>query len=194
MFLYYGKGLFYAHLYGYYYNFTFVLLRLSFQVCGKSFVVRGKLLRHERIHMKDKLFKCKQCDYQTSRTDRMKLHIESHGIKFPKKKFNVPNVEESEKDDGIDFHQFYEKIQSSTESSRSESQTVATFSLSTSIPMDVISFAASTSMIVDNYSSTIRLPLDPLSAAAAEANIDELQTATNFQTFERIHTTAFDQL
>ena len=64
-------------------------------------------------------------------------------------------------------------------------------------PMDVISFAASTSMIVDtcNYSTVTRLPLDPLSAAATVANIDELQTATNFaQSFERLQATAFDQL
>lgn len=174
------------------------------QVCGKSFVVRGKLLRHERIHLKEKLYKCKQCDYQTSRTDRMKLHIESHGIKFPKKKFNEPNFDEEDHSESIDFHHFYEKIQG-TEVVPAQTQNVNTFTLSSSIPylsvtdikpMDVISFAASSSMIVDSYNATAgRIPLDPLSAAAAVANIDELQTATNFaQNFERIHTTAFDQL
>lgn len=133
----------------------------------------------------------------------MKLHIESHGIKFPKKKFNVPSVEEEEQTDIIDFHQFYEKIQS-TESSQTQ-QNLSTFTLSSSIPylsvsdikpMDVISFAASSSMIVDSYNPTAaRLSLDPLSAAAAVANIDELQTASTFtQNFDRIQTTAFDQL
>jgi len=168
--------------------------------------VRGKLLRHERIHLKDKLYKCKQCDYQTSRTDRMKLHIESHGIKFPKKKYNTPDCDDEEKGDGVDFHQFYERIQGN-ESVVIDSQNLnSSFSLNTSIPylsmadikpMDVISFAASTSMIVDtcNYSTVTRLPLDPLSAAATVANIDELQTATNFaQSFERLQATAFDQL
>ena len=89
------------------------------QVCGKAFVVRSKLIRHEKIHLEQKLFKCKSCDYQTSRTDRMKLHIQSHGghlrrksgAKFPK----MLN------DEDFDFHQCYEKIEPSSNSFYSKS-------------------------------------------------------------------------
>ena len=85
-----------------------------FQVCGKSFVVRSKLLRHEKIHLEQKLFKCKSCDYQTSRTDRMKLHIQSHGahlrkksgVKFPKVQF----------DEEFDYSQMYEKVEPTSNS------------------------------------------------------------------------------
>ncbi|XP_052820659.1 zinc finger and BTB domain-containing protein 41-like isoform X2 [Mya arenaria] len=174
------------------------------QVCGKSFVVRGKLLRHERIHLKDKLYKCKQCDYQTSRTDRMKLHIESHGIKFRRKKFNIPKVEEDELSEGIDYHQFYERIQQSdAKLLQQDSDTnVGSYTVS-SIPFmtmtdlkvnDVISLAASTTILTDTFPSS-RLPMDPLSAAAAAANIDGNAHGLDYShSYERLQAASFDHL
>lgn len=174
------------------------------QVCGKSFVVRGKLLRHERIHLKEKLFKCKQCEYQTSRTDRMKLHIESHGIKLKKKnRNNMASGYDYDSEPDIDYHQFYEKVHTEEDSglptqvsvaSASQMSNMPFLSISDMKPMDVISFAASSSMIMDNY-NTARLTIDPLSTAAAVASIEDIQGASTFQpNFERIHNAAFDQL
>ncbi|XP_053379198.1 uncharacterized protein LOC128548435 [Mercenaria mercenaria] len=174
------------------------------QVCGKSFVVRGKLLRHERIHLKEKLFKCKQCEYQTSRTDRMKLHIESHGIKLKKKnKNNMASGYDYDSEPDIDFHQLYEKVHHEEDPglptqvsvpSASQISSMPYLSMAEIKPMDVISFAASSSMIMDNY-NTARLSIDPLSTAAAVASIDDIQgTAAFQQNFDRLQTTAFDQL
>ena len=150
-----------------------------YQVCGKSFVVRSKLLRHERIHLKDKLFKCKQCDYQTSRTDRMKLHIESHGIKFKKKKFNLPNGEEEKSQ--IDYHQMYERVQPSEQSA--ETAHGNSFNISGvsegGIKMDALTLAANASMIVDTF-TTVRL--DQLGSASV-ASLEEMQAAA-FQNYE----------
>ena len=82
-------------------------------------MVRSKLLRHEKIHLEQKLFKCKSCDYQTSRTDRMKLHIQSHGahlrrkagVKYPKVQF----------DEDFDYSQMYEKVEPTSSSFYSRS-------------------------------------------------------------------------
>ena len=159
-------------------------------MCGKSFVVRGKLLRHERIHLKEKLYKCKQCDYQTSRTDRMKLHIESHGIKFKKKTYNRPLAEEVEKSE-IDFHQFFEKVNSDGSSQLQGFTEQSIVTLADMKPIDAISLAATASMIVDSYTPP-RLMIDPISGEAVTSIEDTL--ATFQQGFERLHTTSFDQL
>ncbi|KAL4221273.1 hypothetical protein ACF0H5_019536 [Mactra antiquata] len=173
------------------------------QVCGKSFVVRSKLLRHERIHLKEKLFKCKQCEYQTSRTDRMKLHIESHGIKLKKKnKNNMGTSYDYDSEPEIDYHQLYEKIQPGddpgfptqvTINSSNQMASLPFISISDIKPMDVISFAASSSMIMGSYNTT-RLTMEQLNPNTVTC-IEDIQAGATFpQNFERIHTTAFDQL
>lgn len=35
-------------------------------------------VRHERIHLDDKPFKCEQCDYASSRRDKLKEHYSRH--------------------------------------------------------------------------------------------------------------------
>ena len=35
-------------------------------------------MRHERIHLDDKPFKCEQCDYASSRRDKLKEHYTRH--------------------------------------------------------------------------------------------------------------------
>ena len=75
-------------------------------------MVRSKLLRHEKIHLEQKLFKCKSCDYQTSRKDRMKLHIQSHGAHLRRKGgMKHPKVQF---DEDFDYSQMYEKVEPST--------------------------------------------------------------------------------
>lgn len=102
----------------------------------------------------------------------------------------------------IDYHQLYEKVQPEEDSGLPTQVSVPTASQISSIPflsvsemkpMDVISFAASSSMIMDSYNT--RLTIDPLSTAAAVASIEDIQGTSTFQqNFERIQTTAFDQL
>jgi uncharacterized Zn-finger protein len=43
--------------------------------CGKSFIEKSHLKRHEKIHTSDKPFKCMLCDYATARKDKLKYHF-----------------------------------------------------------------------------------------------------------------------
>ncbi len=43
-------------------------------VCGRAFVEKSHLVRHERIHLEDKPFKCTLCDYSSTRRDKLKEH------------------------------------------------------------------------------------------------------------------------
>jgi hypothetical protein len=135
----------------------------------------------------------------------MKLHIESHGIKLKKKsKNNMASGYDYDSEPDIDFHQLYEKVHHEGEDqglptqvsvpSAGQISNMPFLSMSEIKPMDVISFAASSSMIMDNYNSA-RLSIDPLSTVAAVASIDDIQGTSAFQqSFDRLQTTAFDQL
>jgi hypothetical protein len=46
--------------------------------CGRGFLEKSHLVRHERIHLEDKPFKCAQCDYASSRRDKLKEHFNRH--------------------------------------------------------------------------------------------------------------------
>ncbi len=47
-------------------------------VCGRGFVEKSHLVRHERIHLEEKPFRCEQCDYSSTRRDKLKEHVEKH--------------------------------------------------------------------------------------------------------------------
>lgn len=133
----------------------------------------------------------------------MKLHIESHGIKLKRKNKNNMNAGfDYDSEPEIDFHQLYEKVQPEDDpglptqvslSSSNQMSNIPYLSIAEIKPMDVISFAASSSMIMDNYNTT-RLSIDHLNPATV-ACIDDIQAAATYQqNFERIQTTTFDQL
>ncbi|VDK57368.1 unnamed protein product [Anisakis simplex] len=48
------------------------------KICNRSFIEKSHLVRHERIHLEDKPFKCDNCDYASSRRDKLKEHIQKH--------------------------------------------------------------------------------------------------------------------
>lgn len=47
-------------------------------ICGRGFVERSHLVRHERIHLTEKPFKCDHCEYTSSRRDKLKEHTDKH--------------------------------------------------------------------------------------------------------------------
>ncbi|KAL1498057.1 hypothetical protein ABEB36_008917 [Hypothenemus hampei] len=47
-------------------------------VCGRGFMEKSHLVRHERIHLDEKPFKCSSCDYASSRRDKLKEHFSRH--------------------------------------------------------------------------------------------------------------------
>jgi hypothetical protein len=69
--------------------------------CGRAFVEKSHLVRHERIHRDDKPFKCTLCEYSSTRRDKLKEHMSKHhGEKAwaktpykPRKPRRVPTVE-----------------------------------------------------------------------------------------------------
>ncbi|CAB3409951.1 unnamed protein product [Caenorhabditis bovis] len=48
------------------------------KICGRGFIEKSHLVRHERIHLEDKPFKCDTCEYASSRRDKLKEHILKH--------------------------------------------------------------------------------------------------------------------
>lgn len=55
------------------YVLYFMHLWLVVQICGRGFIEKSHLVRHERIHLEDKPFKCDACDYASSRRDKLKV-------------------------------------------------------------------------------------------------------------------------
>jgi uncharacterized Zn-finger protein len=45
------------------------------RTCHRSFIEKSHLVRHERIHLEEKPFKCQNCEYASSRRDKLKEHI-----------------------------------------------------------------------------------------------------------------------
>ena len=53
--------------------------------CGRAFVEKSHLVRHEKIHLDEKPFKCEFCNYGSTRRDKLKDHIAKyHGETSPK--------------------------------------------------------------------------------------------------------------
>lgn len=48
------------------------------KTCNRSFIEKSHMVRHERIHLVEKPFKCDDCSYASSRRDKLKEHIQKH--------------------------------------------------------------------------------------------------------------------
>ncbi len=50
-------------------------------ICGRRFLEKSHLVRHERIHFNERPFKCDECDYASTRRDKLKEHkTRHHGV------------------------------------------------------------------------------------------------------------------
>ncbi|XP_060586186.1 GDNF-inducible zinc finger protein 1-like isoform X2 [Ruditapes philippinarum] len=59
------------------------------EVCGKTFIERSHLKRHEKLHTDNRL-QCEKCEYTTTRKDKLKDHMKRHHsgaaiVRTPKK-------------------------------------------------------------------------------------------------------------
>lgn len=71
------------------------------EICGKTFIERSHLVRHEKLHTDSRL-QCEKCEYTTTRKDKLKDHMRKHhsGMATPKltKKAKMINTSKLKKE------------------------------------------------------------------------------------------------
>jgi len=131
-----------------------------------------------------------------------------------RKKFNIPDDEDEKigEDDLVDYHQFYERVQASHQSGSASSggeqepmcsvtYTTASvgeygdgMSMTDMKPSDVLSLAASTTILSDSYAAG-RLAMDTLVVGQGPSDpLTDAESLGYSHGYERIATTPFDQL